>query len=176
MVQGSTDMNQRRAVDYQETVVELVGRLDRERVAVLRVEPRHVNGMKQLVPRILHYEDRHALPLLRNERKNTVCEVRINDDQLVLRHAYELFHLLESVIYLPVVENLLRWEPLVLHRIQYQLEALLVAFLIGVVLRLVCDLPPVGRLNPCKKRRDGRESFAHGVERTHNLNICRYRL
>ena len=35
MVQGSADMNQRRAVDYQEAVVELVGHLDCERVAVL---------------------------------------------------------------------------------------------------------------------------------------------
>ena len=40
VVQRCANMDQRHAVDYQEAVVEPVGDLDRQRVAVLRVEPR----------------------------------------------------------------------------------------------------------------------------------------
>ena len=43
-------MNQGRFVDDEEAVVEFVGGLDRERVGVLRVELRHIDGMKQFVP------------------------------------------------------------------------------------------------------------------------------
>ena len=34
-------------VDDEETVVEFVGHLDRERAAVLRVEPRHIESLTQ---------------------------------------------------------------------------------------------------------------------------------
>ena len=37
--------------------MEHVGGLDRERVGVLRVELRHIDGMKQLVTRILHRKE-----------------------------------------------------------------------------------------------------------------------
>ena len=114
-------------VDDEESVVELVGGLDRERVGVLRVELRYIDGMKQLVPRILHREHRYALPFLCDERQNAVGEVRVDDDQFRLRHAHEFLHLLERIVYLPVVEHFLRRELLVLHRIEYQLEAFLVA-------------------------------------------------
>ena len=43
-------MNECGFVDDEEAVVELVGGLDRERVGVLRVDIRHIDGMKQLVP------------------------------------------------------------------------------------------------------------------------------
>ena len=50
-------MNQRRLVNDQKSVMEHVGGLDRERVGVLRVELRHIDGMKQLVTRILHRKE-----------------------------------------------------------------------------------------------------------------------
>ena len=43
-----------------------------------------------------------------------------------------------------------------------QLEPLLVAGLIDVVIRLVCDLPPGCSFNAGEERRDGRKSLAHG--------------
>ena len=50
-------MNECGFVDDEEAVVEHVGGLDRERVGVLRVELRHIDGMKQLVTRILHRKE-----------------------------------------------------------------------------------------------------------------------
>ena len=51
---------------------------------------------------------------------------------------------------------------LVLHRIEYQLEAFFVAGLVCVVAHLVCNLPSVGRFDSVQKRRDGCEGAAHG--------------
>ena len=44
-------------VDDEEAVVELVGDLDRERVGVLRVELRHIDGMKEVFALVLHHEN-----------------------------------------------------------------------------------------------------------------------
>ena len=115
-VSAAHSVNQGCFVDDEEAVVGLVGGLDRERVGVLRVELRHIDGMKQFVPRVLHREHRHALSFLCDERQNAVGEVRVDDDQFRLRHAHEFLHLLERVVYLPVVEHLLRRELFVLHR------------------------------------------------------------
>jgi len=142
-VSAAHSVNECCLVDDEEAVVELVGGLDRERVGVLRVELRHIDGMKQLVPRILHREHRYSLPFLCDERQNAVGEVRVDDDQFRLRHAHKFLHLLERVVDLPVVEHFLRRKLLVLHRIKYQLEALLVAGLVCVIPHLVGNLPPV---------------------------------
>ena len=57
MVEGCAYVNQGRFVDDEETVVEHVGGLDRERVCVLRVEPRHIDGMKEVFALVLHHEN-----------------------------------------------------------------------------------------------------------------------
>ena len=123
--------------------------------------------MKKLVPRVLHREHRYTLPFLCNERQNAVGEVRVDDDQFRLRHAHELLHLLERVVYLPVVEHFLRREFLVLHRIEYQLEALFVAglriFLFQLAAFCCLDAGQQGR-----KR--GKRA-AHGDERPHYLYV-----
>ena len=54
---------------------------DRERVAVLRVEPRDIDRMEKVPALVLHYENRHARPLLRDERQHGVVEIRVDDDQ-----------------------------------------------------------------------------------------------
>ena len=79
VVEGCTYVNEGRLVDDEKAVVEFVGGLDRERVGVLRVELRHIDSMKQLVPRILHREHRYALPFLCDEWQNAVGEVRVDD-------------------------------------------------------------------------------------------------
>ena len=58
------------------------------------------------------------------------------DDQLRLGHAHELLHLLERVVYLPVEEYFLWRKLLVLHRVENQLEAFLVAGLRVFLLQL----------------------------------------
>ena len=75
-------MIQRRAYMYQgsfvydeKTVMELVGHLYRERIAVLRIEQRDIDAVKQFAPRVLHHKYQNALPLLRNERQHGVVEV-----------------------------------------------------------------------------------------------------
>ena len=83
--------------------------------------------MKEILARVLHHKDRYVWPFLRDERQNGVVEVRVYDNQLRLGHAHELLHLLERVVYLPVKEYLLRRKLLVLHRVENQLEAFLVA-------------------------------------------------
>ena len=87
VVQRRADVDQCRPVDDKKTVVKLVGDLDHERAAVLRVEPLNVDVMEKPAPRILHHENRYALPLLRDERQYAVREVRVDDDQLSPRHA-----------------------------------------------------------------------------------------
>ena len=83
-------MDERCFVDDEKTVVELVGHLDRERVAVLRVEPRHIDIVKQSVPRVLHHENRHALTLLRDERQNAIRKIRVDDDKLAPRLLFKV--------------------------------------------------------------------------------------
>ena len=48
VVQGSAYMNESYLVDDEEEVKKLIGHLDRKRVAALRVEPRHIDSVKQL--------------------------------------------------------------------------------------------------------------------------------
>ena len=175
VVQRRADVDQGRLVDDKKTVVEAVRHPDRKRAAVLRIEPLNDDVMEKPAPRILHHENRYALPLLRDERQYAVREVRVDDDQLSPRHAHELLHLFECVVYLAVVVHLMRREPLVLHRVQNQLLPLLVAFLIGIILCLICNLPSLVCLNAGKKRRNGRERLAHGVECAHDLDVSRYR-
>ena len=90
MVQRRSHMNQGGIVNDYKPVVEFVGRLDRERAAVLLVELRHIDIVKKLAARIFDDEQRHALPLLRDERKNAIREIRVDDYQFFLRHAHGL--------------------------------------------------------------------------------------
>ena len=63
-------MDENRFVDDEEPIVELVRLLDRERVAMLRIELRHIYGVKEVLAMVLHDEHRHAKALLRNERQD----------------------------------------------------------------------------------------------------------
>ena len=84
-------------VDNEKTVMELWRLLDRERVVVLRVELRHVNRMKKVLAHVLHNDNRNTLPLLCDERQHRIVEIRVDDDQFLLRHAHEPFHQGEAV-------------------------------------------------------------------------------
>ena len=54
--------------------MELVRVLDRERIAVLRIEGGHIGGVEQFAFRISYDRDGNAMPLLRNQRQHRIGE------------------------------------------------------------------------------------------------------
>ena len=58
VVEGCAYMDKRRLVYDKESVMELGRFLDRERIAVLRVESCHIDGMKKVLAHVLHHENR----------------------------------------------------------------------------------------------------------------------
>ena len=67
-IERCPNMDENRFVDDEEPIVELVRLLDRERVAMLRIELRDIYGMEEVLAVVLHNEHRHAWALLRDER------------------------------------------------------------------------------------------------------------
>ena len=112
-------MNERLAVNHQKAVVEEFAFLHGEQIRVLRVELLNVHVWQETFAAFASdNENLHTRTLLRDERENGIIEVRIDDDQLRLRHAHELLHLLERIINLPIEKHFLRRKFLILHRVK----------------------------------------------------------
>ena len=60
----------------------------------------------------------NVFSLLCDERQNRIGKIRVDDYQLLLRHAYELLHLFERIVDLPIEEYFLWRELLILHRVK----------------------------------------------------------
>ena len=84
MIQRCADMYQGRFVYDKETVVELVGHLYRERIAVLRIELLDIDIVKQFAARIFDNDNFNTFSFLCDERQNGIGKIRIKDILLVL--------------------------------------------------------------------------------------------
>ena len=123
IVQRRANMNNARIVDDQKTVMKLIRGLNHERIRVLEIKLIHVNRVKQFRSSwAIHHRHTNPRPLLRDNRQNRIVELRINNDQLLLCQTNELLHLRKGIVELPIKEYLLRWEGLVLHRVENLVE------------------------------------------------------
>ena len=147
-------MDQRRIVDNEITIMELVRQLDRERVRMLLVELCDIYRVKTVRRFLRRTHNRHhnTWTSLRNKRQAGIVKVGVDDHELLLCLADEFLHLYERIEELPVEKDLLLRELLVVHRVEDELEAFFVVGLVCVVFRLVDNLATFCGFNACQER------------------------